>query len=221
MFYTDFCSDAEKMRDFFLLTKKEFLDSYSYLTEEEYNLTLEAVKTINLFNNRENNKEKENAKMEKTDIQKVGEMVRLAEEGVSHLESVNNFMCDVKAADIEKEVIAYITSKMNECGFTPLVYRGCGGLCICADFERKEARFTVRSGIHIYAAFIGKDGLIKTEGEGYLFGECADAVVNHWKDFKENLNKYIVSSLNARAAAAKERINEIKKRENAYKNWKV
>lgn len=33
MKYTDFTDDEEKMRDFFILTKEEFLASYSYLTE--------------------------------------------------------------------------------------------------------------------------------------------------------------------------------------------
>ena len=37
---TDFTDDEEKMKDFYFLTKEEFLNSYSYLTEEEYNLTL-------------------------------------------------------------------------------------------------------------------------------------------------------------------------------------
>ena len=36
---TDFVSDIEKMRDFFDLSKEEFLFSYSYLTESEYILT--------------------------------------------------------------------------------------------------------------------------------------------------------------------------------------
>lgn len=35
----DFLDDDEKMNDFIRMSKKEFLDSYSYLTEEEYNLT--------------------------------------------------------------------------------------------------------------------------------------------------------------------------------------
>ena len=43
MKYTDFTDDEEKMRDFFILTKEEFLASYAYLTEEEYDLTKEAV----------------------------------------------------------------------------------------------------------------------------------------------------------------------------------
>jgi hypothetical protein len=34
-----FTDDAEKMRDFYFLTKDEFLASYSYLTEEEYDAT--------------------------------------------------------------------------------------------------------------------------------------------------------------------------------------
>tara|TARA_R110000823_G_scaffold18402_2_gene57688 strand:+ start:730 stop:900 length:171 start_codon:yes stop_codon:yes gene_type:complete len=35
----DFCDDKDKMIDFNELTKEEFLSSYSYITEEEYNLT--------------------------------------------------------------------------------------------------------------------------------------------------------------------------------------
>ena len=41
--YKDFCDDAEKMRDFHVLSKQEFLESYSYLTELEYNLTRRKV----------------------------------------------------------------------------------------------------------------------------------------------------------------------------------
>ena len=37
--YTDFFDDEEKMKDFNDLSKEEFLKSYSYLTEAEYNLT--------------------------------------------------------------------------------------------------------------------------------------------------------------------------------------
>ena len=36
---TDFCDDKEKMEDFRNLSKDEFLSSYSYITEEEYNYT--------------------------------------------------------------------------------------------------------------------------------------------------------------------------------------
>ena len=35
----DFYDDVEKMNDFHVLSKEDFLDSYSYLTEIEYNLT--------------------------------------------------------------------------------------------------------------------------------------------------------------------------------------
>lgn len=41
----DFINDDEIMRDFFLLTKDEFLESYSYLKEEDYNATKELVET--------------------------------------------------------------------------------------------------------------------------------------------------------------------------------
>lgn len=37
--YTSFIHDEEKMVDFFSLTKEEFLQSYSYITEGEYYLT--------------------------------------------------------------------------------------------------------------------------------------------------------------------------------------
>ena len=38
-----FTDDKEKMRDFYILSKQEFLQSYSYLTELEYDLTVEEV----------------------------------------------------------------------------------------------------------------------------------------------------------------------------------
>ena len=40
MQHTSFITDKEKMRDFKILTKEEFLKSYSYLTEAEYDLTV-------------------------------------------------------------------------------------------------------------------------------------------------------------------------------------
>lgn len=39
-----FLDDEEKMRDFKELTKEEFLFSYSYLTEEEYDATMRCLK---------------------------------------------------------------------------------------------------------------------------------------------------------------------------------
>lgn len=39
-----FADDKEKMEDFKILTKEEFLFSYSYLTEEEYDMTAEYCK---------------------------------------------------------------------------------------------------------------------------------------------------------------------------------
>lgn len=41
----DFIDDDEKMRDFFMLTKDEFLESYSYLKEEDYDATKKLVET--------------------------------------------------------------------------------------------------------------------------------------------------------------------------------
>ena len=40
-----FIDDGDKLVDFFKLSKEEFLKSYSYLTEEEYDATLEAIKS--------------------------------------------------------------------------------------------------------------------------------------------------------------------------------
>lgn len=40
MIQTDFTTDYEKMIDFLQLDKSRFLESYSYLTEEEYDLTV-------------------------------------------------------------------------------------------------------------------------------------------------------------------------------------
>lgn len=39
----DFIDDKEKMNDIFKLSKSEFLKSYSYLTEEEYQATLDKM----------------------------------------------------------------------------------------------------------------------------------------------------------------------------------
>ena len=38
-----FADDEEKMRDFFLISKSNFLSSYSYLNENEYNITKDYV----------------------------------------------------------------------------------------------------------------------------------------------------------------------------------
>ncbi len=40
MVYTDFIDDYEKMYDFGIMSKEAFLESYSYLTEKEYDLTV-------------------------------------------------------------------------------------------------------------------------------------------------------------------------------------
>lgn len=41
--YGDFFNDQEKMRDMAKLSKEEFLDFYSYISEEEYNNTLDKI----------------------------------------------------------------------------------------------------------------------------------------------------------------------------------
>lgn len=44
--YSDFITDLDKMRDFFEMSKEEFLLFYSYLEEIEYDLTTEKVKNM-------------------------------------------------------------------------------------------------------------------------------------------------------------------------------
>ena len=41
--YTDFLDDLDKVYDLLIISKEEFLDYYSYLTEKEYDLTLEKI----------------------------------------------------------------------------------------------------------------------------------------------------------------------------------
>lgn len=38
-----FADDEEKMKDFFLISKSNFLSSYSYLNESDYNITKDYV----------------------------------------------------------------------------------------------------------------------------------------------------------------------------------
>lgn len=46
----DFIDDSEKMYDFVRLTKEEFLSSYSYLTEDEYDSVEKFAKEFDLEN---------------------------------------------------------------------------------------------------------------------------------------------------------------------------
>ena len=48
MEYTNFIDDKEKMIDFFNISKDEFLQSYSYLNEKEYDLTLNKIVEMKL-----------------------------------------------------------------------------------------------------------------------------------------------------------------------------
>lgn len=40
---SSFIGDDEKMHDFFILSKDEFLSSYDYLSEKDYDLTVEDI----------------------------------------------------------------------------------------------------------------------------------------------------------------------------------
>ena len=62
---TSFISDEEKMLDFCLLSKNEFLASYSYLTETEYDLTAAEVMRRCKHNYRNCGRRKDDAKMQK------------------------------------------------------------------------------------------------------------------------------------------------------------
>ena len=44
--YGDFVGDECKMHDFLLLDKREFLGSYSYLTEDDYRATYDTIMAI-------------------------------------------------------------------------------------------------------------------------------------------------------------------------------
>lgn len=44
--FASFTTDEEKIRDFLVLSKEEFLFSYSYLTESEYDATVQDVMEI-------------------------------------------------------------------------------------------------------------------------------------------------------------------------------
>lgn len=48
--FWSFIDDEEKMRDLLVMSKYDFLDSYSYLTEPEYDATVQNVMEI-LFGN--------------------------------------------------------------------------------------------------------------------------------------------------------------------------
>lgn len=51
--FWSFIDDEEKMRDLLVMSKYDFLDSYSYLTEPEYDATVQNVMEI-LFGGMEN-----------------------------------------------------------------------------------------------------------------------------------------------------------------------
>lgn len=50
----DFIDDEEKINDLFILSKSEFLKSYSYVSEDEYDNTVARIKTFINFRNKDN-----------------------------------------------------------------------------------------------------------------------------------------------------------------------
>lgn len=74
MNYNNFIDDEEKINDLFYLNKEQFLNSYSYITEAEYENTINKIK--NLINvkikvyERYNKKRAENAEKERERLRK-------------------------------------------------------------------------------------------------------------------------------------------------------
>ena len=64
----DFIEDEEKINDLLVLNKREFLESYSYLTEDEYDNTILRIKQFISWRNKYNKeqKNKRNADIDKS-----------------------------------------------------------------------------------------------------------------------------------------------------------
>ena len=54
----DFIEDEEKINDLLILNKREFLESYSYLTEDEYDNTILRIKQFISWRNKYNKEQK-------------------------------------------------------------------------------------------------------------------------------------------------------------------
>lgn len=54
----DFIEDEEKINDLLVLNKREFLESYSYLTEDEYDNTILRIKQFISGRNKYNKEQK-------------------------------------------------------------------------------------------------------------------------------------------------------------------
>lgn len=54
----DFIEDEEKINDLLVLNKREFLESYSYLTEDEYDNTILRIKQFISWRNKYNKEQK-------------------------------------------------------------------------------------------------------------------------------------------------------------------
>ena len=78
---SNFLDDKEKMRDFKELSKEEFLKSYSYLTEEEYENTKKAIGEKGLY-----------VKKEDLENAKVGDEIEVSEFECEYCEDGNNLV---------------------------------------------------------------------------------------------------------------------------------
>lgn len=58
--FNDFVDDIEKVRDLLYLSKEEFLESYSYIEEAEYENTVNKI--LNYTKTRKKSREKQNEK---------------------------------------------------------------------------------------------------------------------------------------------------------------
>ena len=70
MNWNNFIDDDEKINDLFYLNKEEFLKSYSYITEEEYENTIEKMKSFIAWRKTQAKREKEKADKNRDEVRK-------------------------------------------------------------------------------------------------------------------------------------------------------
>lgn len=89
MVNTEILTDLEKAGDFLLLNKKDFLKSYSYVTEQKYNEALKELKEDITSNLAELMRRAENVHIENLNSRETG----LAITGGQLKEAINNYAC--------------------------------------------------------------------------------------------------------------------------------
>ena len=89
MMNTEILADLEKAGDFLTLSKEEFLKSYSYLTEQEYEEAFKELKEDVASNLAELMREAENVHIENLNGRDTG----LAVTGAQLKEAINDYAC--------------------------------------------------------------------------------------------------------------------------------